>query len=61
MILLKVILTLITLLIRPREDRDINNDGVYGDLIYGAAGNEVIQFPDVDLRGRIVDLIRYIH
>ena len=44
-------------LIRPREDRDINNDGVYGDLIYGAAGNEVIQFPDVDLRGRIVNLI----
>ena len=23
----------------------------------GATGNEVIQFPDVDLRGRIVDLI----
>ena len=43
--------------IRPRVDLDPNNDGIYGDLTYGSSGDKVIQFPDVDSRGRINDLI----
>ncbi|MFL2603212.1 MAG: T9SS type B sorting domain-containing protein, partial [Flavobacteriaceae bacterium] len=43
--------------IRPRVDLDPNNDGIYGDLTYGSSGDQVIQDPDVDSRGRINDLI----
>ena len=43
--------------IRPRVDLDPNDDGIYGDLTYGSSGDKVIQFPDVDSRGRINDLI----
>ena len=43
--------------IRPRIDLDPNDDGIYGDLTYGSSGDKVIQFPDVDSRGRIIDLI----
>ena len=43
--------------IRPRIDLDPNNDGIYGASTYGSSGDKVIQFPDVDSMGRIIDLI----
>ena len=42
---------------QPRVNLDPNSDGIYGDLTYGASGTDVIQFPDVDSRGRINDLL----
>ncbi len=42
---------------RPRIDIDPNNDGIYGDKNYGANSDEVIQYPDVDNRGRIIALL----
>ena len=43
--------------VKPRVDLDPNSDGIYGGLIYGTSGTDVIQYPDVDGRGRINDLI----
>ena len=43
--------------VKPRVNLDPNNDGIYGGLTYGTSGTDVIQYPDVDGRGRINDLI----
>ena len=43
--------------VKPRVNLDPNNDGIYGGLTYGSSGDQVIQYPDVDARGRINDLI----
>ena len=43
--------------VKPRVNLDPNSDGIYGGLTYGTSGTDVIQYPDVDRRGRINDLI----
>ncbi|MDC0355314.1 hypothetical protein OAM97_03800, partial [Flavobacteriaceae bacterium] len=43
--------------VKPRVNLDPNSDGIYGGLTYGTSGTDVIQYPDVDGRGRINDLI----